>query len=270
MTRLAFIGFGEVGQAFAKGFAGKSGVTVAAYDLKFGIAEMRRDMISRAEALSVRVAADAADAAREARVVISAVTAAAAEEVAADAARYLRPGQIFLDVNSASPNTKRTAAGHVAAAGADYVEGAVMAAVAGPGLKVAILAGGLAAKTTAELLNPLGMNLKPVATEIGRASATKLSRSIVIKGMEAILVQCAAAAREWDVEADVLASLKATYPGIDWPQQIDYAAERVATHGIRRSQEMREAAAMVAELGLDPALCEGIATVQEQGATKKR
>jgi hypothetical protein len=71
------------------------------------------------------------------------------------------------------------------------------------------------------------------------------------------------------VEADVVASLKATYPGIDWPQQIDYAAERVATHGIRRAQEMREAAAMVAELGLDPALCEGIAAVEEQGAKKK-
>jgi 3-hydroxyisobutyrate dehydrogenase-like beta-hydroxyacid dehydrogenase len=269
MTRLAFIGFGEVGQTFAKGFGSKNGVTLAAYDIKLDNAQLRRDMIARAEALGVRVAADAADAARDARVVVSAVTAAAAGEVAAAAARYLKPGQIFFDINSASPNTKRMAAGHVTASGAEYVEGAVMAAVAGPGLKVAILAGGPAAQAAAEFLNPLGMNLKPVATEIGHASATKLSRSIVIKGIEAILVQCAAAARQWDVEADVLASLKATYPGIDWPQQIDYAAERVATHGIRRSEEMREAAAMVADLGLDPALCAGIATVQEQGAKKK-
>jgi 3-hydroxyisobutyrate dehydrogenase-like beta-hydroxyacid dehydrogenase len=268
MTRLAFIGFGEVGQTFAKGLKGKGDVSVVAYDLKFDIPEMRRDMIARAEALGVRAAVDAADAAREARVVISAVTAAAAGEVAAAAARYLRPGQMFLDINSASPNTKRTAAERVAASGADYVEGAVMAAVAEPGLKVSILAGGPAAKAAADLLNPLGMNLKPVATEIGRASATKLSRSIVIKGMEAILVQFAAAARKWEVEADVVASLKATYPGIDWPQQIDYAAERVATHGIRRAQEMREAAAMLADLGLDPVLCEAIAAVQEQGAKK--
>jgi 3-hydroxyisobutyrate dehydrogenase-like beta-hydroxyacid dehydrogenase len=212
------------------------------------------------------VAADAADAARGARVVVSAVTAAAAGEVAAAAALYLRPGQILLDINSASPNTKRMSAGHVAASGADYVEGAVMAAVAGPGLKVAILAGGPAAKAAAEILNPFGMNLTPVATEIGRASATKLSRSIVIKGIEAILVQCAAAARKWDVEADVVASLKATYPAVDWPQQIAYAAERVAKHGLRRAQEMREAGAMLADLGLDPVLCEAIAAVEEQGA----
>jgi 3-hydroxyisobutyrate dehydrogenase-like beta-hydroxyacid dehydrogenase len=112
------------------------------------------------------------------------------------------------------------------------------------------------------------MSLKPVATEIGRASATKLSRSIVIKGIEAILVQCAAAARRWDVEADVMASLQATYPGIDWPSQVEYATERVGKHGLRRAQEMHEAAEMVADLGLDPVLARAIADVQEKGAKK--
>jgi 3-hydroxyisobutyrate dehydrogenase-like beta-hydroxyacid dehydrogenase len=230
--------------------------------------DQRRGMVARAEALGVRVAADAAHACRDARVVVSAVTAAAAGDVARAAARYLQPGQIFFDINSAAPGTKRTAADHVAASGADYVEGAVMAPVAGPGLKVHILAGGAAAAAAAEILNPLGMNLTPVATEIGRASATKLARSIVIKGIEAILVQYAAAARKWDVEADVTASLTATYPGIDWPQQIAYAAERVATHGVRRAEEMREAAAMLADLGLDPGLCRAIADVQEKGAKR--
>ncbi|HEY7548411.1 MAG TPA: DUF1932 domain-containing protein [Hyphomicrobiaceae bacterium] len=268
MTRLAFIGFGEVGQTFASGLSGNDDVQVAAYDLLFDDAHKRGGMIARAEALGVRVAADAADAARAARVVISAVTAAAAGEVARAAAGYLRPGQLFFDVNSASPNTKRTAAGHVAACGADYVEGAVMAAVAGPGLKVHILAGGKAAPVVAEILNALGMNLTPAATEIGRASATKLSRSIVIKGLEAILVQCAAAARAWEVEADVIASLKRTYPGIDWLSQVEYAAERVGKHGVRRAQEMREAAEMVADLGLDPVLARAIADVQEKGAKR--
>ena len=188
-------------------------------------------------------------------IVVSAVTAAAAGEVAQAAARYLRPGQIFFDINSASPGTKQAAARAVEAAGAHFVEGAVMAAVAGPGLKVPILAGGPAAGRAAAILNPLGMNLTPVATEIGRASATKLARSIVMKGIEAALVECAAAARRWDVEAEVLASLQATYPGIDWKKQVARAGERVARHGIRRAEEMREAGAMLQELGLDPGLC---------------
>jgi 3-hydroxyisobutyrate dehydrogenase-like beta-hydroxyacid dehydrogenase len=268
MTELAFIGFGEVGQTFARGLLGKDGVKLAAYDLLFDRPEKRGELIARAETLGVRMAADGADAGRGARIVVSAVTAAAAGEVAEAAARWLQPGQIFLDVNSASPGTKKAAAGAVEAAGADFVEGAVMAAVAGPGLKVPILAGGRAAGTAAEILNPLGMNLTPVATEIGRASATKLARSIVMTGIEAALVQSAAAARRWDVEAEVLASLKATYPGIDWKKQVAHAGERLSRHGIRRAEEMREAGAMLADLDLDPGLCLAIAAVQERGAKR--
>jgi 3-hydroxyisobutyrate dehydrogenase-like beta-hydroxyacid dehydrogenase len=268
MTDLAFIGFGEVGQTFAKGLLGKDGVRVAAYDLLFDRPEKRAEKIARAETLGVRVAADAADAGRGARVIVSAVTAAAARAVAEAAARWLAPGQIFLDVNSASPGTKRAASAAVEAAGARFVEGAVMAAVAGPGLKVPILAGGASAQAAADILNPLGMNLTPVATEIGRASATKLARSIVMKGIEAALVQCAAAARRWDVEAEVLESLQQSYPGVDWRKQVGHAAERVARHGIRRAEEMREAGAMLDDLGFDGGLARAIADVQEKGAKR--
>jgi hypothetical protein len=89
-----------------------------------------------------------------------------------------------------------------------------------------------------------------------------------MKGIEAALVHCAAAARRWDVEAEVLASLQATYPGIDWRKQVAHAAERVSRHGIRRAEEMREAGAMLADMGLDPGLCLAIAAVQERGAKR--
>jgi len=266
MAVLAFIGFGEVGQTFAKGLSGNGGL--AAYDLLFDHPQKQGELIARAETLGVRVAADAADASRGARVVISAVTAAAAGDVASAAARYLRPGQIFFDINSASPRTKLTGAKNIEAAGAEFVEGAVMGAVAGPGLKVPILAGGRAAEAAAEILNGLGMNLTPVAIEIGRASATKLARSIVMKGLEAALLQSAAAARRWDVEAEVIASLEKTYPGIDWRKAIAHAGERVGRHGVRRAEEMREAGAMLDDLGLDPSFCQAVAAVQERGAKR--
>lgn len=266
MTTVALIGFGEVGQTFARGLLARDGVQVAAYDLLFDRADVGPDRRAQAQTIGIRAAADAADAARDARVVVSAVTAAAALDVAKAAAGYLRKGQMFLDVNSASPGTKKAAAAHVGAVGADYVEGAVMAAVSGPGLKVPILAGGPAAETAAAILNGLGMNLTPVATEYGRASATKLARSIVMKGLEAILVESTAAARHWGVEADVIASLQNTHPGIDWANVAARCAERVAQHGVRRAAEMREAGDMMAELGLDPTLSRAIAGVQERGA----
>jgi 3-hydroxyisobutyrate dehydrogenase-like beta-hydroxyacid dehydrogenase len=268
MTLLAFIGFGEVGRTFARGLAANKGVRLAAYDLLFDDPEKGPARITEAKGLGVRAASDAADASADARVVISAVTAAATLGVAEAAARHLRPGQIFLDVNSASPSTKKRAAEHVAGSGARYVEGAVMAAVAGPGLKVPILAGGPSAPEAAEILNPLGMNLTPVAAEWGRASAMKLSRSIVMKGIEAAMVEMTAAARAWDVEREVIASLQGTYPGIDWTALSANCTERVAKHGIRRAQEMQEAGDMLQELGLDPALCRAIAATQQRGAKR--
>jgi 3-hydroxyisobutyrate dehydrogenase-like beta-hydroxyacid dehydrogenase len=265
---LAFIGFGEVGRTFAKALLANGGVEIAAYDLLFDDPAARADRIAKARDLGVRTAADAADASRDARIVISAVTAAATAAVAQAAGRHLRPGQIFLDVNSASPSTKKSAAAHVNASGAHYVEGAVMAAVSGPGIKVPILAGGPAASSAAAILNGLGMNLTPVATEYGRASATKLARSIVMKGIEAALVEACAAARSWAVEEDVIGSLQRTYPGIDWTRLAASCAERVATHGVRRAEEMREAGTMMQELGLDPTLCNAIAGAQERGAKR--
>lgn len=267
MTMLAFIGFGEVGRTFARQLLANSGVQVAAYDLLFDDPQKRASRIAEAQAIGVKAAANPADACQDARVVISAVTAAGAEAVARAAAGYLCPGQIFLDVNSASPATKKSSATYVEAVGAHYVEGAVMAAVSGPGLKVPILAGGGAAQLAADILNGLGMNLTPVATEHGPASATKLARSIVMKGLEAILLQSVAAARHWGVERDVLASLQSTYPGIDWNKLAANCAQRVSKHGVRRAQEMREAGEMVQDVGLDPALCLAIAGVQDRGAS---
>lgn len=266
MTALALIGFGEVGRTFAKGFLERGNVSVSAFDILFD--QPHSNLRDMAGAAGVRVARSAAEASDNARVVVSAVTASSALSVAEQAAAYLKPGQLYLDVNSASPETKRKAANVVQGVGADYVEGAVMAAVGAPGLKVPILAGGPAAQSAAELLNGLGMNLTPFANEHGLASATKLSRSIVMKGLEAILLECSAAARHWGVEKQVIASLQATYPGLNWAKLVEHCGERVATHGNRRSQEMSEAADMLQEMGHDPALCQAISKFQARNAKR--
>jgi 3-hydroxyisobutyrate dehydrogenase-like beta-hydroxyacid dehydrogenase len=266
MLTIAFIGFGEVGETFARDFRASGKTRLAAYDILFPDRLQGKGRRDAAQVLDVRIAKDTADAVRGADIVISAVTAASALDVAAHAGRDIGAGQVFLDVNSASPSTKRLAAVEVERNGAHYVEGAVMAAVQAPGFKVPILAGGPHAVETAERLNALGMKLQPVSNEIGRASAMKLCRSIMIKGLEALLHDCSRAAKGWDVEKEVYASLSATYPSIDWRQQVAYADERVATHGIRRAAEMREAAVMLHELGLPDGLSRAIAQVQETGA----
>ncbi|WP_166443587.1 DUF1932 domain-containing protein [Rhabdaerophilum calidifontis] len=266
---IAFIGFGEVGQTFAAGLLCREGVRVTAFDILGGGSAGAR-LRARAADLGVTLAETAAGAAEGAAFVISAVTASEAEAVAGAAGHYLRPGQVFLDVNSAAPSTKRRAARQVEAAGADYVEGAVMAPVLKPGLAVPILAGGPRAAETAARLNALGMNLTPVATEHGRASAMKLCRSIMIKGIEALMVDCAAACEGWDVTEPVFASLAETFPAIDWPALAENMRERVATHGVRRAAEMREAGEMLAALGMNPALVLAVAEAQARGARPRQ
>jgi 3-hydroxyisobutyrate dehydrogenase-like beta-hydroxyacid dehydrogenase len=273
VLRIAMIGFGEVGQRFARDLLKRDGVQIAAYDIAFEAAApaaaRAKSSPAMAEALGVVPARDAASAVAGARYVFSAVTADKAEEVARTTAPLLAPGQVFIDVNSAAPATKRRAAALIRKGGAQYLEAAVMAPVLKPGITVPILAGGPEAGPLASDLNTLGMNLTAVSAEYGRASAMKLCRSIMIKGWEALIVDCAAAARHWDVQADVFGSLAASYPSIDWPALAEDMAERVSTHGVRRAAEMREAADMLADMGLVPDLARAVADAQERGARKK-
>jgi len=264
--KLAFIGYGEVGKLFARQFREKGVARMAAYDLLFDDPSRGADKRAEAQQANVSAGASAADAARDADVVFSCVTADQAEPVARLARSYLRPGQFFVDVNSAAPETKRRAAAEVMAAGAHYIEAAVMAPVAPKGIATAILAGGPEAGRAAALLNPLGMDVAPVSSEYGRASATKLSRSIMIKGIEALIVDAARSARAWGVADDVFASLERTFPGTDFAALADNMAERVRTHGLRRAAEMREAADMLDDLGVNSSLARAVADAQERGA----
>jgi 3-hydroxyisobutyrate dehydrogenase-like beta-hydroxyacid dehydrogenase len=194
------------------------------------------------------------------------VTADQAVAAAEAAAKYLKLGQLFLDFNSVAPATKRAAAAYIEASGAAYVDCAVMATVPGAGLAVPILAGGKAAGRAADLLNPFGMRIEIVSDEIGRASATKLCRSIVIKGMEALMIDFSLAARQSGVLEDVVQSLDATFPTLDFAKLAATMRGRVEQHGKRRAAEMREAAKMLDGLGVGGDLARAIADVHDHVA----
>lgn len=264
--RIALIGFGEVGRRFADDLRGNAALALSTYDILGEDAATRGGYERAASDRNVTVRDNARAACEGAHLVFSAVTAAATEKVAAEAAGFLKNGQIFFDINSAAPGTKQRASMHLAKIGADYVEGAVMAPVKKPGIHVPILAGGARAEETAARLNALGFNIKSVSREIGHASATKLCRSIIIKGLEALLVDCAKASEHAGVQEAVFASLKETFPSIDWPALAEDMKERVATHGVRRSEEMREAGEMLSDFGFDAELALAVANAQARGA----
>ncbi|HKX55480.1 MAG TPA: DUF1932 domain-containing protein, partial [Xanthomonadales bacterium] len=94
------------------------------------------------------------------------------------------------------------------------------------------------------------------------AAASKMCRSVVVKGMEALLTESLLAARYHGVEQEVLASLGEMFPHPDWQRQAHYMITRSLEHGVRRAEEMREAAQTVAEAGIEPWMSE--ACVQRQ------
>src|SRR3546814_7936676 len=99
-----------------------------------------------------------------------------------------------------------------------------------------LLCGEAAGEVIAELA-PYGMNLEDFGTEIGRATATKMFRSIVVKGLEALFLECVLASSRYGVTERVFESLAVGYPGLDWDRLAHYLIGRRALHGERRSEE---------------------------------
>jgi 3-hydroxyisobutyrate dehydrogenase-like beta-hydroxyacid dehydrogenase len=102
-----------------------------------------------------------------------------------------------------------------------------------------------------------------VSERLGVASAIKMCRSVMIKGLEALVIESYATARAYGVEEHVLPTLAETFPSIDWNLQGAYFFSRVVQHGKRRAEEMREAANTVHEAGFEPWMAAATAGKQQ-------
>ncbi|WGY73154.1 NAD(P)-dependent oxidoreductase [Burkholderia cepacia] len=261
---IAFIGFGEAGGLLGGALAARR-VRVTMYDRQLDDARTAHAMREKAARLNVAAAPTVADAIRDARWIVSAVTASCDAEVAEAVAACIRPGQTFVDINSVSPAMKQQGQQRVEAAGGRYVEAAVMAPVPPEGLAVPMLLGGPQAEAVAHELTALGFNARAVAARVGVASAAKMCRSVMIKGIEALTVECLAAARAYGADALVLASLRQTFDRFATsPDLPGYLIGRVAEHGRRRAAEMREVADTLREGDIAPDMSEACARVQDR------
>lgn len=264
ISNIGFVGYGEVGKIFSAGLKGQGGVRWAgAWDIKFVDAAAAESQ--KAHAASAGIAAQPSMKAlcAQSDLIISAVTASNTLAVAQEAAQHIRRGAVFLDLNSASPGTKQRAAAAIDGAGGHYVEAGVMTSVPPYGIKVPMLLGGAMADELARMLQAWGMNATVVSERLGVASAIKMSRSVMIKGLEALVIESYATARQYGVEEHVLPTLQETFPSIDWSRQGAYFFSRVVQHGKRRAEEMREAANTVREAGFEPFMASATADKQQ-------
>lgn len=245
MRHIAFIGFGEAGTILASELAQHHRVVV--WDRKLNGAE-REAMREKAEQAGVQAAGSLAQALDGAAWVFSTVTAGSALEVARQSAALMQAGQYFLDLNSVAPDTKRQAA--QAFVPGVYVDVAVMGPVPPARMKTPLLVGGPQAEAVTDVLNQLGFNARFGDTVVGKVSAIKMCRSVMIKGLEALTTECLFAAREYGVEEEVLDSLHRSFPSLGWDGAFPgYLISRVAEHGVRRSEEMEEVVKTLRDAG---------------------
>jgi 3-hydroxyisobutyrate dehydrogenase-like beta-hydroxyacid dehydrogenase len=257
---IAFIGFGEAGQAIAAGWREAGIDRIAAWDILFPQSAGAK-LLQAAAASGVRCAASAADAIRDADMIVSAVTAASSLEAAQLVAAHLAGVPFFLDINSVSPGRKQDTAKLLGEA-ARYVDVAVLAPIHPARHKTPMLLAGPHAAAIAPTLTALGMRFNIAGAETGAAAAIKMVRSVMIKGIEALTLECFLAAARAGVIDEVAASMKNNYPGLDWEKVVPYNLERMANHGERRAAEMEEVADTLRELGVEPLMT--LATVKRQ------
>ena len=262
---IALIGLGEVGQILADDLSGKA--QIAAFDILF---ENKDSVPSNAAiARSIKKAASASVAAMQADLVISAVTAANDLDAAESVVAGIEKGAFFLDLNSVSPGQKKASADVVNGAGGRYVEAAVMTPFPPKRIASPMLLGGPHAGAFLEKFESLGFSAKVFSEKYGQASATKMCRSVMIKGIEALVMESMLAARHYGVEKTVLESLSDLLPVGDWEKLARYMISRSLEHGTRRAEEMREVAETVREAGIDPLMSLATAARQEWAAGYK-
>ena len=269
-TPIGFLGFGEAGFHLARGLRGAGAPPLVAFDIKAPHGTEDDRIRTRAEETGTRLVESPRALAARAQVILSVVTAASAYDAAEGLARDLTADHLFVDLNSVSPATKQQIGEAIGMGPGRFVEGAIMAPVSSGGHRVPILLNGARASELRSVLSPYGMRLDIMNAPTGAAAAVKMCRSIVIKGMEALMVECALAAGEYGASDRVYDSLAETYPGIDWRQTARYMIGRVLEHGERRAHEMEEVAEMLRAAGIEPLMAEATARVQAWEATLRR
>ena len=252
------IGFGEAGATFAA--AAGWGRRARAFDID----RSRRDAMAQA---LVEPFCEPRLALGGVRLVLSLVTADAALHAARSYARMLEHETLWIDMNSVAPETKREASAIIEHHGAKYIDAAILAPVHPASLNVPILLAGDCAENARAALQSVGFaDVRIVGAEVGRASAIKLIRSVMVKGVEALTDEMMAAAEAAGVVDEVLASLDASEKSENWSTKAAYNLERMTTHGKRRAAEMEEAARTLGSLGVEPVMTVGIARRQREAA----
>jgi 3-hydroxyisobutyrate dehydrogenase-like beta-hydroxyacid dehydrogenase len=250
MVKLGFIGFGEAAFNIAKGLKGEGLKGIMAHD-KFWKDAPGSELIGRRAAEAhVTLLPTLQELVESSEMVVSAVSADLAVSLAEASRPFLKAGKIYVDINATSPMTKEEIDTIISPV-ALFVDCAVMGPVPTYKHKVPVSVSGKGAKAFADTMSPFGMNITLMDAPAGSASASKMFRSIFMKGFVVLLLEMLTAAHKYKVEDDVLISVKETLTAGPLLEVVNGLVGRGVIHSERREHEMDEVIATLETLHVD-------------------
>ncbi|MFT5446147.1 MAG: 3-hydroxyisobutyrate dehydrogenase [Gammaproteobacteria bacterium] len=260
ITAIATLGLGEAGTAITTGLAevwrkDNTARRILSVDIGLGDNVRGSAINERARAIGVEIEGSYTRKLADAGAVFSVVTGVEAKSAALAAREVLKPGTLFFDINTITGPQTADIAQEMSKAGIDYVDFAAMGGFATSGHKVPFVVSGPAAERAAAFLQPFGFNVKVMSDRAGDASSVKIIRSVLVKGMEALSVECMVAAHRAGLVQEVLEC----FSDIDARTFAGMVKSLTTTHVVhakRRMEEMDKAKENLLELGIQPLMSE--------------
>jgi 3-hydroxyisobutyrate dehydrogenase-like beta-hydroxyacid dehydrogenase len=250
MVKLGFIGFGEAAFNIASGLRGEGLTGIIAYDKHWKDSPAAELIGKRAAEAQVELVPSQQALIERSEMVVSAVSADMALPLARASQPFLKADQVYVDINATSPMTKEEV-DRIIAPIALFVDCAVMGPVPTYRHKVPVAVSGTGARCFCDTMTPYGMAVTCMDAPAGSASASKMFRSIFMKGFVTLLIEMLTAAHRYGVEDDVLESVKETLTAGPLLEVINGLVGRGVIHSERREHEMDEVIATLDTLKVD-------------------
>ena len=188
-------------------------------------------------------------------------SAATVAESYASLARLAPPGTVYVEANSIGPETMKSIAATVSAAGCDVVDGAINGPARTLSTGGTLYLSGSRADEVSSLLGKV-VRVRVLGTEIGQASTMKMLLGGLTKGTCALFLELATLAERRGMLPEMMEAITMIYPGI--AILIDRMLPTYARHAGRRSVEMQELEQTLQNSGMEPCLVGAICKLHDQ------
>lgn len=255
--QLVFIGFGEAAFNIATGLKEEGFSGMAAYDACMDDPKRGSLIRERAEETGVDLIS-LETAQREGKFVASMNSASAALSVAETVIPQLQAGQVFIDFNSASPDVEEKIDRIPRKEGVLFCDAGVMGTVPGNRHRVPMFLAGDGADIFYEAFSPFHMKMTVLDAPAGGASAIKMLKSVVMKGLPQLMFESFEAAEQYGILDTLVDSLSESLNGKTVEKLADTFIVRTMIHAKRRSAEMRDVLATLDKLHTDASMTEAV------------